>query len=289
MVELNNGILTVAISETGAEMHSIKDKNGLEFLWQGEQGRWSDHAPTLFPVVGRLREKFYTYKGEKYSLPIHGFAPKAVFTVENQSDSKVSFVLKDNEETRAMYPFNFTFTVTYEIVDSSVKVTYHVRNDGENEMYFAVGGHPGFNLPIAPKSDPNKYYFEFDEEVTPSAVGITSDGFITREREPFALIEGKKLPLYPRDIFVPTIFLEKTSKGITLKSPNTMHTVHVRFDDFDYLALWCGSKEPPYICIEPWSGTPDCVGDSQEIKDKFAMQSLESGKEKEYSFTITVK
>lgn len=289
MVELKNGALTVMISEKGAEMQSIKDKNGLEFLWQGEQGRWSDHAPTLFPIVGRLREKYYTYEGKEYSLPLHGFAPKAMYQVEKHSDSKVSFVLKDNEETRAMYPFSFTFTVTYEIIDNSVKVTYHVQNDGENDMYYAVGGHPGFNLPIAPKSDPNKYYFEFEDAIVPTAVEVTSDGFITTAREPFALIDDNKLPLYPRDIFVPTIFLEKTSKGITLKSPNTMHSVHVRFDDFDYLALWCGSKEPPYICIEPWTGTPDRVGDSHEIKDKFAMQTLKQGESRAHSYTITVR
>ncbi len=288
MVEIKNDVISVNISEIGAQMHSIKDCNGLEFLWQGAEGCWSDHAPTLFPIVGRLREKYYTYDGKTYSLPLHGFAPKAQYEVVKESETKVSFILRDNEETRQMYPFSFTFKVTYELSANSVKVTYGVTNDGEKVMYFSVGGHPGFNHPLAPKSDPTKYYLEFDEEATPLAVGITDDGFITSERAPFELIDGKKLPLYPKEIFVPTIFLEKMSKGVTLKSSNTMHSVHVRYDDFDYLALWRGSKGD-YICIEPWTGTPDRMGDSHEFSEKFGMTKLEKGESKDYSYTITVK
>lgn len=288
MVELKNDILSVLISEKGAEIHSIKDKNGLEFIWQGAEKCWSDHAPTLFPVVGRLREKYYTYKGKTYSLPIHGFAPKALFEIDQESDTKVTFVLRDSQETREVYPFSFTFKVIYTLSGNSLKVSYNVQNDGDDDMYYAVGGHPGFNHPITSGSDPSKYYLEFDEETTPLAVGITEDGFITRDREPFALIDDKKLPLYPKEIFVPTIIFEKMSKGVTMKSSNTMHSVHLRYDDFDYLALWRGSRGD-YFCIEPWAGQPDCMGDGHDLTEKFAMNVLKKGEIKEHSFTITIK
>ena len=288
MVELKNDKLTVLINEIGAEVQSIKDANGLEFMWQGAEKCWSDHSPTIFPVVGRLREKYYTYEGKTYSLPIHGFAPKANYEVQKLSENTVSFTLHDSEQTHEVYPFSFTFKLIYELNDSSLKVTFSVQNDGDNVMYYSLGGHPGFNHPITAGSDPSKYYLEFDEECKPLAVGLTDDGFVTRDREPFGLIDDKKLPLYPKEIFVPTIIFEKMSKGITMKSSNTMHTVHVRYDDFDYLALWRGSRGD-YICIEPWAGLPDCMGDSHDFTQKYVMSTLNKGEKKEYSYTITVK
>lgn len=289
MVELNNGIISVSISEKGAEIHSIKDSKGLEFIWQGEQGDWSDHAPTLFPVVGRLRDKTYTYMGKEYSLPIHGFAPKAIFEAKKISDSEALFTICDSEETRANYPFAFKFSVEYNLVGNSLKVKYITENTGDSVMYFSVGAHPGFNLPITKGSDAKKYFLEFDEEHVPTAVGVTDKGFINTEREPFALINDKILPLYPREIFIPTVFLENTSKGVTLKSSNTMHSVHVRFDDFKYLAIWCNKSDSGYICIEPWTGTPDLEGSSKEFNEKFALTSLNAGESKAYSLTISVK
>ncbi len=289
MIELTNGQISVAISEKGAEMHSVKGKDGMEFLWQGDEREWSDRAPTLFPVVGRLRDKTYTYKGETYSLPIHGFAPKAIFQEEKISETKAVFTLEDSKATRAVYPFPFRFSVTYELIDNSIKISYNILNKGESEMYFQLGAHPGFNLPIAKASDPKKYYLEFDEKHTPTAVVLTDDGFVTTGREPFSLIDDKILPLYPREMFIPTVFLENTSKGITLKSSNTMHSVHVEFNDFHYLALWCSSVEAPFICIEPWTGAPDLIGAGKDLTEKFAMTTLSKGESKEYSLAITVK
>lgn len=288
MVELKNKELTVLISEKGAEVQSIKDAKGLEFMWQGAEKCWSDHSPTIFPVVGRLREKYYTYEGKTYSLPIHGFAPKADYEVIKESDEKAIFILRDSEQTREVYPFSFTLKLIYELNANSLKVTFDVTNDGNKIMYYALGGHPGFNHPITSGSDPSKYYLEFDEEAKPLSVGLTDDGFVTRDREPFALIDDKKLPLYPKEIFVPTIIFEKMSKGVTMKSTNTMHSVHVRYDDFDYLALWRGSNGD-YLCIEPWAGLPDCMGDGHDLTEKFAMETLNAGENKAYSYTITIK
>ncbi|HFU4208964.1 TPA: aldose 1-epimerase family protein, partial [Streptococcus suis] len=52
MLELKNENLTVQFSELGGQIISIKDKDGIEYLWQGDPTYWSGQAPVLFPICG---------------------------------------------------------------------------------------------------------------------------------------------------------------------------------------------------------------------------------------------
>ena len=67
---IENGILNVTVSSKGGEMQSIKTKDGTEYLWQGSQETWSDKAPNIFPYVGRLTNKTYTFQGKEYHMEI---------------------------------------------------------------------------------------------------------------------------------------------------------------------------------------------------------------------------
>ena len=51
MVELRNEQLSIIVSEKGAELQSIKDANGKEYLWQADPNFWPRHSPILFPIV----------------------------------------------------------------------------------------------------------------------------------------------------------------------------------------------------------------------------------------------
>ena len=68
-------------------------------------------SPILFPVVGRVLNDEHIYNGKTYNMPLHGFAQKMDFIVEELTDTSVSLVLEANDETRAMYPFEFRLKV----------------------------------------------------------------------------------------------------------------------------------------------------------------------------------
>ena len=38
---LNNGILTISVAANGAELTSLKDSRGKEYLWQGDEKTWN--------------------------------------------------------------------------------------------------------------------------------------------------------------------------------------------------------------------------------------------------------
>ena len=55
-IELKNDYLTVQFQEVGGALSSIKDKDGVEYLWQGDATYWSGQAPVLFPNCGSVRD-----------------------------------------------------------------------------------------------------------------------------------------------------------------------------------------------------------------------------------------
>lgn len=99
--QLKNNFLTVTLSDQGAEIQSVKDVNsGREYIWQADPKIWGRHAPVLFPVVGRLKDDQYTYDGKTYHMGQHGFARDSKFTVEEQDDKHIVFLLTSNEDTK---------------------------------------------------------------------------------------------------------------------------------------------------------------------------------------------
>ena len=80
MIELKNDTLTIQIASKGAELQSVKDYEGREYIWQaGEQ--WNRHSPILFPLVCSVNDNTYRVDGKEYHLPRHGFARDMEFTL----------------------------------------------------------------------------------------------------------------------------------------------------------------------------------------------------------------
>ncbi|MEK5288656.1 hypothetical protein MKY69_03425 [Streptococcus sp. FSL R7-0212] len=51
---LKNYKLIVSLNSKGGVLTSIKNNEGLEYLWQGDESYWSGQAPVLFPICGSL-------------------------------------------------------------------------------------------------------------------------------------------------------------------------------------------------------------------------------------------
>ena len=102
MAILRNGILTVEVNSHGAELQSI-EKNGTEYLWQGDQAYWSDRALNIFPYVARLWHGRYEMDGKTYEMPIHGFAPTSRFELAEKTDDRMVFELRSDEKLEAIF------------------------------------------------------------------------------------------------------------------------------------------------------------------------------------------
>ncbi len=277
MFTIEHRSLKILIHPKGAELQSIFRKEfGLEYLWGGDPAIWGKHSPLLFPIVGTLKQDRYIYRDKEYSLSRHGFARDSVFEVEQQQADSILFLLRSSPDTLSKFPFDFELRVLYQLLPQGLKTTYRVTNPAKDDLYFSIGGHPAFNLPLAPGTAYGDYYLEFDKKETLARWPISSDGLI--EKDPVPLLhDSRRLPL-SKDLFArdALVFKHPTSSAVALRSDKTEHGLRMEFDGFPYLGIWA-AKNADFVCIEPWCGIADSVDADQQYIDKEGIQRLAPG------------
>lgn len=147
MKTLNNTALTLNISLHGAELTSIRDSFGREFLWQADPAFWKRHSPVLFPIVGSLWDKHFRVNGREYEMGQHGFARDMDFRPVSEREDEMWFELKSSPETLAKYPYKFTLRIGYRLEANKIHVMWEVSGDDSQTMWFQIGAHPAFYLP----------------------------------------------------------------------------------------------------------------------------------------------
>ena len=274
MITITNDELIVAINEKGAELQSIQ-LSGVEYLWQADANFWGKHAPVLFPVVGELKDGKYIFKNKEYKLPRHGFARDKIFEAEQKDTTCAIFTLKSNEETFAVYPFEFILRVKYMIKGNELFCTYYVQNINADTMYFSVGGHPAFNVPLNKNLLYTDYALQFDKDDLLKRY-LLKAGLINDETESIQL-NKKMLQLKPELFYNDAIVLKHiSSKKIILKTNKDPHGLKFKFNGFPYFGIWA-AKDAPFVCLEPWCGITDNIRHNHELINKEGINQLAAG------------
>ena len=277
---IKNEYLTVTAAEKGAELQSILGRDGTEYLWQGDPAYWSDRALNIFPYVARLKEGKYYLDGELHEMEIHGLAPYCTFRLVENSGECMVLEMTSDEETYKKYPRHFSFRVIYRLREHTLVVTYEVRNRDERTMYFGIGGHPGFNVPLSKGKQFEDYRLRFAPSCDPKRIGFDGDCFVTGERTDYPLRDGCVLPL-AHDLFdEDAIVLSDVSQNVTLEAEGDPHSVTVTYPRMQYLGIWhWPKKDAPYVCIEPWCSLPassEALTVMEEQKDLIALPARET-------------
>lgn len=276
--QIQNEELTVKIENLGAQLLSVRDSEGTEYLWQGNPAYWEDRSPILFPYIARLTEGKYRLFGNTYHMDIHGFAKDTVFEPVEKTETKIVLRMHPTETTYEQYPYQFDFTVTYELDGARLCMSLQVDNKDEKVMYFGLGGHPGLNVPYEKDTIFEDYQLVFDEETDAKRVGMSEDCFVTGEEIEYPLVDNKILPLEHHLFDHDAVIFHNMPKGITITSPKAKKSVHVTYPDVSYLGLWHAVEtDAPYVCIEPWSSLPSRKGVIEDLSDQPGIVSLESG------------
>lgn len=272
--KIENQFLSVKIAKKGAELASVVNKsNHLGYLWDGNPTFWAKTSPVLFPIVGTLKENRYRYNDQWYSLPRHGFARDHVFDVEETAKSEVVFRLADTPETFRIFPFHFELRLRYRLTEAALYVTYEVKNTGDEVMYFSIGGHPAFRVPMTDTSRYEDHYLEFSELEDVDHWPITPEGLI--DKLPLPLLNNSRKLNLTRGLFAGDALVLKALKSKSVKLGSDMHDYRVEFgfDGFPYLGIWA-APGADFVCIEPWCGIADSVASDQELIHKEGIETL---------------
>ncbi len=269
--------MTVTAETFGGQLVSVK-KDGQEYLWQRDPSYWKDSAPNLFPYIARLYDGKYTFEGKTYSMKIHGFLKYRELTLIEQEKDRMTFELRYDDETLEQYPWKFVFRISYILKENELSVSMEVLNEDEKTMYFGVGGHPGFCVPMEEGLAFEDYYLELPEAEDPVRIGFTEACFRNGEDEAYSLSEGKRI-LLRHDLFdQDAIVLKNAGHAVRLGTDKGEKGLILRWD-YDYVGFWSKpGTDAPYVCIEPWGSLPSRDGKPEDFAAQPDLLTLEPGK-----------
>lgn len=279
LFQIKNEHLQIEVSSLGAQVMSIKDNEGLEYLWQGDPEFWSERFLVLFPYVARLSEGGYTYKGKTYHLDLHGFAKDTEFQVEKKEEGKIVLFMEDSSITRSQFPFLFHFEITYELIDSKLWITYQVENRGTEKMYFGIGGHPGFRVPLHEDEEFTDYMIQFPLEKHMTQIELNENHYLTGKRFPYDFPSDGQLHLTHELFDYDALNFTDIAHKLSLSLKNGKEIIRMEFPDVDYLGIWhTQKKKPNFVCIEPLGSLPSKLNLVEDFSTQENLLSLDSRK-----------
>ncbi len=289
MQVVENGTLQVTVADHGAELVSVKDvATGHEYIWCGDPAVWNRHAPILFPFVGKSAGGGYTYAGQRYTMGQHGFARDREFDLVTKDGQAVTYRLAADEQTKANYPFDFELQVTHELDGGNPRllhVHWDVKNTGDGDMYYTIGGHPGFAIPGGESR--NDYYLEFPGAASMSYVRVNlANGLIFADTYYDLALEGGFVRIVP-DMFDQDalVFQDNIVKVVRIAKPDKTPYVTMYSDPIPYMGIW-SKPNGPFVCLEPWVGRADDDGFAGELPEKTGVQYLAAGESRRVTYSM---
>lgn len=246
--------------QRGAIVTSLK-VNGKEALYL-DQATFDDPTrnvrggiPVLFPLCGP--------QAEPAVMKQHGFARNLAWDVVEQSDRRAVLQLSDREETRAVYPYQFTYSLCFTVHSSGLRIEQTIRNTGDATMPLQFGFHPYFQ--VGAKSE-----LEFELPVTTYSDNKSSDA------GPFQGFDFEREE-------VDWAFPNPTAGQASFRDCSRGMEFTVRYSpEYRELVFWT-LKGKPFVCVEPWSSSRFAYPDGEGVHRIGPGESLEAWIEVEVS------
>jgi galactose mutarotase-like enzyme len=205
--------------------------------------------PILFPICGNLPNNTYTYQGQQYHLKQHGFArdlPWEVAEQTTQNAASLTLILRSNEQTRAVYPFDFHIAFTYELVGNRLKIRQRYTNQSREIMPFSTGLHPYFAI-----ADKTQLVFDI-----PASEYQDQQ---TQEKQAFSGI----FDFDRQEIDVAF----KSLNGHSTALSDNRRRLKIAIDysqEYSTLVFWT-VKGKDYVCLEPWSAPRNALNTQDKL------------------------
>ena len=205
--------------------------------------------PIFFPICGNLVDDTYTFNDKQFKLKQHGFGRNLPWevgeevTVDNVS---LKLHLNSNEETKAVYPFDFQVTFTYQLHGNTLTILQEFKNQSSEPMPFSVGFHP--------------YFLTHDKsqlELEIPSTEFQNKG--SKEIHPF----NGSFDFNQDEIDVAFNKLSAKSSSVTDKSRNLKITLEYD-DNFSTLVFWA-VKGKDFYCLEPWSAPRNAMNTQEHL------------------------
>jgi galactose mutarotase-like enzyme len=284
-VRISGDTLSATVAPLGAEMQTLRTADGADLLWHGDPRWWSGRSPILFPIVGRAADDRIAVGDFETGMKQHGFARRAVFTLDAQDDRSCRFTLRDSEETRAVWPFAFGIAVTHAFAGDTLEVAVEISNHDAEPMPFGFGFHPAFAWPL-PGAAGQPHEITLANGAEP-AMARLSGGLLPPERLPSPFTAGRLDLAHDQFEADAMIFPEGAGEALRYGVPGGP-ALEFEFDNLPNLALW-QPPGAPFLCVEPWHGMAAATGASPQVAERPFSQSLAPGATSRFAWRVTAR
>ncbi len=281
-VLLKNDSCSAKVISKGAELKSLTVR-GRELMWSADPAFWGKTSPLLFPMIGTLKDGKTLINGKEYRITKHGFARDLELTPETVTGTSALFSLEQNDYTKAMYPFDFRFTVQYTLKSDGITVTYRVKNNSASDMPFCIGAHPAF----ACGGEFTDYRLEFRKTENAAVPNYNLETGLHEENNRREILKNDNVVRLSHEMFYKDVcyFDKLLSRSVMLLDKDNKG-VRVDFPDFTSLGVW-QAKDAPFLCIEPWCGSADFDDCTGIFAEKRGIVILGKGEERSFTYSIT--
>jgi galactose mutarotase-like enzyme len=283
-ITLHSPALSVEISPTGAELQSIRDRAGRDYLHDGASF-WGGRAPLLFPIVGGLKNDSHSVDGAAYHMPRHGFARRSLFEAVEAPADRALFRLADNEATRAEYPYKFMLEASYSLSSAKLTMAATVTNTDAKPVPVAFGFHPAFRWPLPGAGPKLGQVVDFALDEPGALTRLNADGLVARELG--SPIKDRRLTLtdalFEHDAL---IFLGLKSRSLRFgPADGGAPSLKIDFESMPDLGIWT-KPGAPFLCIEPWSGYASPAAFSGPLTEKPGSVNLAPGETRAFAMSV---
>lgn len=198
--------------------------------------------PVLFPSPGKLTNDRWSRDGLSGSMKQHGFARNLAW----KEIGPHAYRLESDDATRAQFPWDFTFDMTYAIIDgSTLRLEHRVTNRSKTAMPFGVGFHP---------------YFAVRDKANARITTKATRAFDNVTKKPIALDGKGTIDLTQKEVDLH--LLDHGSTESTLEHPGG--TIRLRGSkEYTHWVVWTLAGRD-FVCLEPWT----CPGDALNSGDR---------------------
>lgn len=274
--------LRAVVKATGAELCSLQDAAGREYLWQAGAA-WPRHAPLLFPIVGKLAGDVLRHEGREYRLTQHGFARDLEWQWLAQEAAGCRLLLADSAATRAHYPFGFRLEMAYRIAGGALHMQAMLHNPGEAPLPASFGFHPAFAWPLPGAVGKAGHALEFAAD-EPAPIARLHGGLLRSGAEP-SPVRGRTLPLEESLFAADALVMEAPrSAGLRYSAPGA-RPLEIAWEGLPQLGLWM-KPGAEFLCIEPWYGFASPVGWDREFTQKPGVALVPPGGQRAFSMSV---
>lgn len=284
MISLRNDTLAVEIAPLGAELQSVRDAQGRDWLWSGDPAIWAGRSPLLFPVIGKHPGGQVLIDGARYPIRSHGVARTARFQTVAQDAISCTLRLTDDDGTRAAYPFAFILDMSYRLEGASLAMTARVANPGAASMPFCFGYHPAFPWPL-PESAGLAHRIHLGNGANPGHQRLDAEGLRAPDLHPTAFVNG--VLTLDHQLFADDALIIPGGAGSQAwYGADGRPGIALGFADLPQLGIWT-KPNGPFICIEPWHGLTSPADPDEPLDRRAGAILLAPGEERRFTLTAT--